>query len=93
MIVKAPWTREQVEALNHYQRSGKFHAFTCGNRAKTFHPFEEEYGDWGALRATSIGWMCPFCLYTQDWAHAFMMAGTTISKSVKREPVLKKPEG
>lgn len=70
---KAPWTKEIVEALNIYQRHGRFHPFTCGNRSDGSHPFESEYGDFGALRATVNGWVCPYCTYRQDWAHDFMI--------------------
>lgn len=59
-----PWTDEQVEALNRYQREGKFHPFTCGNDSRHQN-----------LVATKDGWICPNCDYTQNWAHGFMMGG------------------
>ena len=70
---RAPWTKDQVEALNHWQRHGQFHPFTCGNRNDGNHHHEPEYGDHGALRATKDGWVCPYCNYRQGWAHAFML--------------------
>lgn len=70
-FIRAPWTDDQVEALNKFQKSRKFHPFTCGNRHG--HPYEEEYGDHGVLRATNSGWVCPFCDYTQNWAWDFML--------------------
>jgi hypothetical protein len=85
-MIKAPWSKEQVEALNHYQRHGKFHPFTCANRSDGNHPFEDEYGDHGALRAYSLGWRCPFCSYTQDWAHEFMFKGTASPLDPPKEP-------
>lgn len=64
---RAPWTPEEVVALNRWQ-SGPFHPFTCphrrdGHRTTT---------DIGVLVATERGWVCPDCGYTQDWAHDFM---------------------
>ena len=68
--VRAPWTDEQVEALNRYQQERWFHPFTCasGNRTDAAHTDGE-----GILRATNNGWECPFCDYRQDWAHDFML--------------------
>lgn len=66
----AIWTPEQVKCLFDYQSNGNFHPFTCPNRDEG-HP--EIAGDTGMLVPTRRGWICPFCDYTQDWAHAFMM--------------------
>lgn len=63
-IALAPWTPEQVEALNRFQQSGRFHPFTC----PTAHPEGRD------LVAAEDGWHCPRCPYTQDWAHAFQAA-------------------
>lgn len=68
----APWTDEEVAHLNEWQHSQLTHPFTCGNRKRETHPFEEEYYDFGVLRATRDGWVCPYCKYTQNWAHDFM---------------------
>lgn len=62
MIVKAPFTPEQVKSLNDYQDSGVFHPFTCECRAN--------------LIATEKGWICNCCNYTQNWAHDFMLDGS-----------------
>ncbi len=59
--IEAPWTPEQVAALNEFQQAGKFHPFTCGNDSRHRELF-----------ATCEGWICLDCDYTQDWAHAFM---------------------
>lgn len=63
-IVEAPWTDEQVVALNKYQHSGRFHPFT-GNR----HPDGSEC----ILIATNLGWIReeggPVI---QTWAWKFM---------------------
>jgi len=61
--INAPFTDEQVAALNDFQKSGLFHPFTCGGEHK-------RHVD---LVATNDGWVCPDgCGYTQDWAHAMM---------------------
>lgn len=72
-----PWSVEQVDALNEYQKSRRFHPFTCGsgNRTDNKHcdaKLKLGLSDWGTLIATPEGWVCPACSYTQDWAHAFM---------------------
>jgi hypothetical protein len=68
-IIKAPFTPEQVEGLNRWQRAESVHPFTCrtGRRKDALHLDGE-----GVLVATEQGWRCPFCGYTQDWAHDFM---------------------
>ena len=50
----------------------RMHPFTCGNRSD--HPVVA--GDKGVLVPTVRGWICPFCDYTQDWAHGFMKGAT-----------------
>lgn len=30
-ILKTPWPKEVVDKLNEYQKSGKFHPYTCGH--------------------------------------------------------------
>jgi hypothetical protein len=76
--ISAPWTMDQVDALNRYQRQGSFHPFTCGGeRGDAAHKsYAQEKGDpdWGLLVATPDGWICPVCGYRQDWAHGFMAA-------------------
>lgn len=63
--IRAPWTPEQVAALNRFQAEGGMHPFTCGNDHAT---------DALHLVAHEDGWHCwlPDCDYRQDWAHAFM---------------------
>lgn len=62
--IHAPFTKEQVVALNQYQ-GGPFHAFTCRDRG-------DHIGE-GELVATTRGWICPQCRYEQDWAWGFMV--------------------
>jgi len=77
--VNAPWTVGQVRSLNDYQRSGLMHPFTCPNRGDGQH---RTTSDLGVLSATTDGWMCPNCDYTQSWAHDFMADGSLIGCDV-----------
>jgi hypothetical protein len=66
--IRAPWTPEQVAALNRFQLRGGMHPFTCG---------ASHAGPSPALVARPDGWHCPGtyrapCDYRQDWAHRFM---------------------
>ena len=60
----APWTEQQVAALNAFQRSGVMRPFTC----------EMPHRLHQTLIAEPDGWHCPDeqCDYRQTWAHAFM---------------------
>jgi len=60
--VEAPWTDEQVDALNRWQQCGHVHEFTCPNHHKASR----------VLEAKNDGWHCPGCTYTQTWAHVMM---------------------
>ncbi|TIN88356.1 MAG: hypothetical protein E5X94_00695 [Mesorhizobium sp.] len=68
------FTPDQVVNLAENQTGGAIHPFTCANRGDGNHRFA--FGDLGALVPTVRGWICPFCDYTQDWAHGFMAART-----------------
>ena len=57
--IKAPFTQEQVDGLNAYQKAGIFHEYTCGN---------EHEGN-RILVATVNGLRCPTCDYNQVWAY------------------------
>lgn len=44
--IKAPFTKDQVDKLNEYQKQGMFHPFTCkndGNDAHIKYEFEKEH--------------------------------------------------
>jgi hypothetical protein len=77
--ITAPWTTEQVAALNRFQREGRLHPFTCGNE----HP-----GHHGTLIASGKGWYCPVtgCDYEQNWAHDFMADAESWPKSFLPPP-------
>jgi hypothetical protein len=68
--IRAPFTPEQVAALNTYQANGRTHPYTCANRGDGRH---RTTTDLGVLVATAAGWVCRDCDYTQDWAHALSM--------------------
>ena len=59
--MKAPFTEEQINSLNGFQKEAKWHPFTCGT---------DKCG--ADLIAVKEGWICPRCDYTQDWAHDSM---------------------
>ncbi len=67
MRIEAPWTPEQVDALNAFQQHGGIHPFTCGRR-------EHHEWDEGVLIAQRNGWRCPVegCSYYQGWALGYM---------------------
>jgi hypothetical protein len=71
--IGAPFTPEQVANLEVFQRSGTMHPFTCANRGDGKHGNVD--GDTGMLVPTVRGWICRYCDYTQEWAHAFMARG------------------
>jgi len=58
VTIDAPWTPEQVAALQAGQEGGRFHPYTCSNGC-------------GPLTATTEGWVCSGCDYRQTWAHSF----------------------
>ena len=72
-LIYAPWTDEQVTALNAFQHHGRMHPFTCGAVHSS--------GRSPILVATPAEWICPDpeCDYTQDWAHAFMAASAVVA--------------
>ena len=55
--IYAPFTREQVDYLNAWQKAGYRHPYTCTCGTD--------------LVATTRGWICKYCNYTQTWAHDF----------------------
>lgn len=68
----APWTDEQVEALNRFQASGVMHGFTCGGSVHDNQPLGTSRP---LLLARRDGWVCVGgvdCDYRQSWAHSFM---------------------
>lgn len=60
--IYAPWTDEQVRNLNAWQIAPSVHPYTCANTALV-------HDDGGVLIATTKGWRCPECDYTQEWAY------------------------
>jgi hypothetical protein len=76
-MINAPFTPEQVHALNRWQKNDRVHPFTCGNErmdaAHTKYQAEHPDQDFGQLVATAEGWLCPVCSFRQHWAHDFMV--------------------
>lgn len=68
MMIKAPFSPHQVEALNEFQGNDRFHEFTCPGT-------HENCSGKRVLVATEAGWVCSCGDYTQDWAHDFMARG------------------
>ena len=60
--IVAPFSSEQVEALNKYQANDLVHEYTCGAEDRSQCP------SGGTLIATPDGWVCPCGKYTQRWA-------------------------
>lgn len=70
-MTKKVFTKKEVAGLWKYQfgpweKGHFFHPYTCENRDRN-HP--KMAGDKGILVPTVRGWICPFCDYTQEWAH------------------------
>ena len=60
--IYAPFTADQVDALNLRQANEMLHPYTC----------EQWHGEPDQRRnlvATTRGWICRYCDYTQNWAH------------------------
>lgn len=65
-MIRAPWTQQQVDALNAFQVDGRFHPFTCPGEFPMCKLKRE-------LTATTEGWTCACGQYRQDWAHDMML--------------------
>lgn len=61
--IEAPFTDEQVDALNRWQETWSVHPFTCASD----HEGER------VLVAHREGWRCPTCGNAQNWAHSMML--------------------
>lgn len=87
------FTPKEVAALMKSQLNFQRHPFTCANRGDGNH--ERVFNDLGVLIPTVRGWICPFCDYTQDWAHGFMKVEDTSgqSKEISSAPSTPPSEG
>jgi hypothetical protein len=65
-MMTAPWSEEQVAALNKYQKDGRMHPFTCPGEFEQCKAHRE-------LIATTNGWVCQCGKYKQNWAHEWMV--------------------
>ena len=68
-MTRAPFTEEQVAALNAAQANPNLHPYTCGSGRRTDAAHLD--GE-GVLVATKTGWVCPYCDYRQDWCHTLL---------------------
>lgn len=75
--IDAPWSAQQVDALNLFQRDKFIHPFTCPDH----HEGDRD------LIATRKGWICCHCDYTQTWAHAYMASKTAAERAKYMEEV------
>jgi hypothetical protein len=60
--IDQPFTQEQVESFNAYQRNSGQHPYTCG--IESIHK---------PLIASTDGLRCVDCEYYQSWAHSFSL--------------------
>lgn len=58
--ITAPFTEEQIQSMNEYQKSDRVHPFTCSEHSDI------------PLIATPAGWICKHCDYKQYWSHEWM---------------------
>jgi hypothetical protein len=67
--ITAPFTAQQIDALNTWQRWGATRPFTCPKHQATF-------------QALAEGWRCPIggCTHSQDWAYEFMVLAKYCTK-------------
>ena len=79
-VTKAPWTEDQVAALQSHQENPRVHPYTCTQRDLPGHKeYAQKNGqyDHGMLVPTPNGWVCPVCSYTQNWAFMFTLDGSS----------------
>ena len=81
--IKAPFTKEQVQALKEWQDGTFTFSTKIGDRTVEVpgHPFtccsfdgcdRQSQPHEGALIPTVDGWVCPCGKWKQDWCHDFM---------------------
>lgn len=71
-VITAPFTKDQIEKLNEWQKSGRFHPFTCCSPRDIPECQRRSRLNDGELIPTENGWVCPCGKFTQNWAHDFM---------------------
>ena len=79
---KAPWSPDIVQGLNRQQKSGVIHPYTCGDEKCR-----------AILIATTDGWICSKCNYTQDWFHVsdfpLLLSKEVIESQMKTQYTIK----
>jgi hypothetical protein len=72
--IGAPFTLIQVELLNKWQTNPHTHPYTCGHCRDELGASSSQWAKAHEsntdrhLIATTAGWICETCEYTQDWA-------------------------
>lgn len=81
--LEAPWTEQQVAALNAFQRSGRGLVFTCDQ-----HPMKQ------TLIAELDGWHCPdeSCGHHETWAYPWMADRRLAAMVYAQEPPPRPPQ-
>jgi len=87
--ITAPFSDDQVNALNAFQAAGFVHPFTCCSHEGCDRQKQENEG---TLIATTNGWVCPCGKYTQDWAHSSMADTNLLIKMQERLTRLGNPD-
>ncbi len=75
-MIRAPFTALEVDTMNRWQQQPHIHAFTCrrAHREK--------------LVATTDGWVCRGCDYTQPWAHAVQGDPEALRKFIYAQDII-----
>lgn len=76
VVALVEWQMPKIDHADPFKFRG--HPFTCPNRGDVNH--RNVFGDLGALVPTVRGWICPFCDYSQGWAHGFMKGQRELTK-------------
>ena len=61
--------KEQIDKLNEFQESGRFHPLTCCS----YDGCDRSKNDWGVLVATEEKWVCPCGRYSQEYGSELNM--------------------
>ncbi|UZF94828.1 hypothetical protein [Bosea sp. NBC_00550] len=90
----APWTDEQVAALNLFQVENSVHLLCGGDRTDDAHrAYQAEHGGkLGQLVAIKDGLVCPVCGYRLQWAHGFWLPPPPSSPATPSEGQIIEPD-
>ena len=90
----APWTDEQVAALNLFQLETRVAPLCGGDRTDDAHrAYQAEHGgNLGQLVATKDGLVCPVCGYRLQWAHGSWLPPPPSSPAMPSEGQIIEPD-